>query len=86
MYMAIVNFSIPKNLEKRVEETIHQKGFASKAEFFRFAAMYFMDILGRRAGSEEDRFKHLANVLQQELSERYRGKRIPSASEQLADV
>ena len=84
--MAIVNFSIPKNLEKRVEKTINQKGFASKAEFFRFSAIYFMDILGRRAGSEEDRFKHLTRVLQQELSERYRGKRISSVSEQLVDV
>lgn len=84
--MAIVNFSIPKTLERRVEETIYQKGFASKAEFFRFAAIYFMDILGRRAGNEEDRFKHLTNVLEQELSERYRGKRLPSAREQLADV
>jgi len=84
--MAIVNFAIPKNLEKRVEHTVKEKGFVSKAEFFRFAAIYFMDILGRRAGNEEDRFKHLADVLEQELSERYRGKRIPSASEQLADV
>ena len=84
--MTIVNFSTPTNLEKRVEEAINQKGFASKAEFFRFAAIYFMDILGRRVWSEEDRFKHLANVLEQELSERYRGKKIPSVSEQLADV
>ena len=84
--MAIVNFSVPRNLDKRVEETINQKGFASKAEFFRFAAIYFMDILGRRAGDEEERLKHLTSVLQQEVSERYRGKRIPSAGEQLADV
>ena len=84
--MAIVNFSVPRNLDRRVEETIHRKGFASKAEFFRFAAIYFMDILGRRAGDEEERFKHLTYVLEQEVSERYRGKRIPSASEQLADV
>ena len=86
MHMAIVNFSIPRNLEKRVRETIHQKGFASKAEFFRFAAIYFMDILGRRVGNEEDRFKHLTDALQREIGVRYHGKRLPSASEQLADL
>jgi Arc/MetJ-type ribon-helix-helix transcriptional regulator len=86
-YMAIVNFSIPKNLEKRVEDTVRQKGFASKAEFFRFAAIYFMDILGRRAaGNEEERFKHLTGTLNQEISERYRGEKIPSAKDQLADM
>lgn len=86
MYMAIVNFSIPKNFEKRVQETINQKGFASKAEFFRFAAMYFMDILGSRTGSEEDRFRHLTDALQHEIGARYHGKKLPSASEQLADL
>ena len=84
--MAIVNFSIPKNLEKRVVETVKQKGFASKAEFFRFAAVYFMDILGGRAGSEESRLKNLTEALEQELSERPYAKRLPSAREQLADV
>lgn len=84
--MAIVNFSIPKNLERRVRETIDQKGFASKAEFFRFAAIYFMDILGRRAGSEEERFKHLTNALEREIIQRYRTRKFPSLKEQLADV
>ena len=84
--MSIVNFSVSRNLDKRVEETIHRQGFASKAEFFRFAAMYFMDILGRRVGDEEERFKHLTSALEQEVSERYRAKRIPSTREQLADI
>jgi len=84
--MAIVNFAIPKNLEKRVESTVKEKGFASKAEFFRFAAIYFMDILDRRAGSEEERLQHLTQALQKEISQRYRGQRIPSLREQLADV
>lgn len=39
--MAIVNFSIPTVLNKRVAHAIKQKGFASKAEFFRFAAVHF---------------------------------------------
>jgi metal-responsive CopG/Arc/MetJ family transcriptional regulator len=84
--MTVVNFSIPSTLEKRVEETMKQKGFASKAEFFRFAAIYFMDILGRRGENEDERFDYLTNVLQEELSMRYRGKTLPSAREQLVDV
>lgn len=86
--MAIVNFTIPKNLKKRVEDTIKEKGFASKAEFFRFAAIYFMDILKSRAGSEseEERFKYLTDVLQKEISASYRGKKLPPLKEQLADV
>lgn len=72
--MAIVNFTIPKNLERRVACTVKKKGFASKAEFFRFSAIYFMDILERRAGSEEERFEYLTKVLQEEVSQRYRGK------------
>lgn len=84
--MAIVNFAIPKNLEKRVQDTIKQKGFASKSEFFRFAAVYFIDILDRRAGSEEERFRHFTRALQREISQRYRGKKLPSIKEQLADL
>jgi len=84
--MAIVNFSIPRNLEKRVQETINQKGFASKAEFFRFAAIYFMDIFERRAGSEEERFKHVTYALEQEILRRYRGRKLPSLEKQLADI
>ena len=74
--MAIINFTIPKNLERRVEDTIKEKGFVSKAEFFRFAAIYFMDILERRRGSEEERLKYLTDVLQKEISLNYRGKKM----------
>ena len=84
--MSVVNFSIPKRLEKRVEETIQEKGFASKAEFFRFAAMYFMDILDRKTKNEDEHFEYLTSVLQDEISENYRGKKIVSLREQMADV
>ncbi|HLD61007.1 MAG TPA: ribbon-helix-helix domain-containing protein [Patescibacteria group bacterium] len=38
--MSIVNFSIPAKLDQQIKKTIKEKGFASKAEFFRFAALY----------------------------------------------
>lgn len=43
--MAIINFSVPKNLEKQISSTIKDKGFASKAEFFRCAAVYFIKLM-----------------------------------------
>ena len=46
--MSIINFSIPKTLEKKVVQIIKEKGFSSKAEFFRFAAINFIDILEKR--------------------------------------
>lgn len=40
--MSVVNFTLPKPLEQRIVEAIKQHGFASKAEFFRIAAMNFL--------------------------------------------
>ncbi len=37
--MPMVNFSVPTVLERRINKTIKEKGFASKAEFFRYAAL-----------------------------------------------
>ncbi len=84
--MAIVNFTIPNDLEKRVEEIIKTKGFASKAEFFRFAAIYFMDILENCKGDEEKRFDKLNTLLNREISEYFKNKNIPSLKEQLIDI
>jgi len=84
--MSVVNFSIPKRLEERVEETIQEKGFASKAEFFRFAAVYFMDILDRKVKNEDERLEYLTSTLRNEISETYRDKKIVPLEEQLADV
>ncbi len=86
--MAIVNFSIPNVLEKRVNATIKRKGFASKAEFFRFAAVHFIDGLDKPVvdKEEEERFRVLTDTLKREVSRLYGGKTLPSAREQLADV
>ncbi len=84
--MAIVDFTVPKNMQKRVEEIIKIKGFASKAEFFRFAAIYFIDILENRQKNEEECFEKLTGLLSREISEHYENKDIPSLKEQLVDV
>ena len=41
--MSIVNFSIPTALENRVKAAVKERGFASKAEFFRNAAMQYLE-------------------------------------------
>lgn len=84
--MAIVNFSIPTTLEKRVGQAIREKGFSSKAEFFRYAAIYFIDIVDRPFIDEYERTAYLSNVLSGKLIKRYHGKKIPSVKEQLADI
>lgn len=84
--MAIVNFAIPPALDRRIGSTIREKGFASKAEFFRFAAVYFMDIIDKPFISEDERTEFLTNTLRTELTRRFRGKRLPSARDQLKDI
>ena len=84
--MSIVNFSIPESLEQRIREVMAQKGFVSKAEFFRFAAIYFIDIVDKPKIDEEKRFDFLAEMLSKKVSEKYRNKDLPSVEDQLADV
>lgn len=49
----VVNFSVPKTLERQIAKTVRSKGFASKAEFFRFAALYLLGNLGQPKGLDE---------------------------------
>lgn len=83
--MAIVNFSLPKTLERRISSSIKEKGFASKAEFFRFAAVHFLDVIHKPFASEDERMEYLTSALARELRERFHNKKLPSAREQLAD-
>ena len=83
--MPIVNFSVPKTLDKRVAKTMAAKGFSSKAEFFRFAAIHFMDIINKPFASEDERFDYLTKAIEKEVVERYSGKKLPSARVQLSN-
>mgnify|MGYP001578913344 CR=1 FL=1 len=85
--MAIVNFSLPKTLENRIFEVMRQKGFMSKAEFFRFAAMYFLDVvIDKPFSNEDERFEYLTKTITKELRARYRGKKLPTLEEQLVGL
>lgn len=82
--MPIVNFAIPKTLEKRVKQTIKTKGFTSKAEFFRVAAIDFIE--NNNNNDEEKEFNQLTDTLTKAIIKKYKGKKIPSIEEQLADL
>ena len=84
--MSIVNFAIPKTLEKQIDQTIKQKGFASKAEFFRFAALHFINVIDKPFVTEKDRFDYLTDEIEKSVIKRYKGKKLPSLEEQLVDV
>lgn len=84
--MAIVNFNVPKALEGRIVQVVKRKGFASKAEFFRFAAIQYMDLVNKPFVSEEERRRYVAGELTKEIRQRFRHKKILSAREQLADL
>ena len=84
--MSTINFSIPKMLEKQVNQVVKQKGFSDKAEFFRFAAINFINIVNKLEVDEEERFDYLTKALSQEIVKKYRGKKVPSLTEQLADI
>jgi metal-responsive CopG/Arc/MetJ family transcriptional regulator len=83
--MSIVNFSIPKVLEKRIVQTIKERGFASRAEFFRFAAINFIDSTEKITLSDEQYFNHLSKELSLKISEKFGGKKMPSIKKQLAE-
>ena len=84
--MGSINFTVPQSLEKRVSEVIKQKGFTSKAEFFRMAAIFLVDALGRPSDSDEKQFGLLARSLKSEISARYQSKKIPSLRAQLKNI
>ena len=84
--MAVINFAVPKVLQKRIDKTIKEKGFASKAEFFRFAAVQLLDTIQRPVASEDDRFLALTQAMKREIAKKYKGKDIPDVEKQLADL
>lgn len=84
--MAIINFSVAKPLEKRIENTINKFGFASKAEFFRFSAIYFMNMLDEVYFDEDEEMRLLSHRISKTAHDLYGGKKLPSLEDQLSDL
>lgn len=85
--MTIVNFAIPSSLDKRVSQVIKQKGFASKAEFFRHVTLQYLDVV--EASTTQNSGKSL-DLLIDEIAKlvvkKFKGKSLPSLEEQLEDM
>ncbi|HEY4483373.1 MAG TPA: hypothetical protein VI953_04345 [Candidatus Paceibacterota bacterium] len=82
--MATINFLIPDVLNKQISKTIRKRGFASKAEFFRMAAFNYIN--AKEDVTVEERLAALTQAIKEEVSRKYKGRRLPSAREQLANL
>ena len=84
--MSVINFTITKPLEQKVKTAIREQGFASKAEFFRFAAVYFVQKLYQFDTPVDEKFTRTMNTLGSALRAKYAGKKLPSLEEQFFDL
>jgi len=81
--MAIVNFSIPQTLERKIKEVVKNKGFASKAELFRFAVIKYLDETELLPLARNPRIGALSTELERELLARTGKSPLPSLEKQL---
>ncbi|MEK9130887.1 MAG: hypothetical protein AAB429_02095 [Patescibacteria group bacterium] len=84
--MAIINFSIPKTLEKQVSQTVLKKGFASRAEFFRVAAIDFIGRAEHPSQSSDESIARLVQAISAEVSKKSYKKNSSSVRQQLSDI
>lgn len=84
--MSVVNFTIPKPLAQRIAEAIRLQGFASKAEFFRFAAMSALQLLRLPTAPIKEDYTVTAQRLSEKMYNKFHGKKLPSLEEQFADL
>lgn len=82
--MSVVNFSVPPPLNEKIKKAIKEQGFASKAEFFRFAAIYLMQNLQQKSPSEE--YNETMQGLSKMLEDKFHDKKMPSLEDQLEDL
>jgi len=84
--MSVVNFTIPKPLEQKIADAIEQQGFASKAEFFRFAALRALEAFQGQMNTLDRDYALVMQKLAETMKRKYRGKKLPPLEEQLADL
>lgn len=81
--MAIVNFTVPEILERKIKEVIKKKGFASKAELFRFAVLRYLDDTEKLPLGSNPRIAALSNALEREMLEKLGRFPLPPIEAQL---
>jgi len=82
--MPIANFTINRALEKQINTIISEKGFQSKAEFFRLAAISYLNSLDRQTTINDDKvFDYLTSRLTSVAHKKLGGQKLPSLHSQL---
>lgn len=85
--MSVVNFSVAAPLAREINQIIKKDGFASKAEFFRFAVKNYIDKRHQASNmSIDERFEKEMNEFAEFAARKLRGRKLPSPEEQLADL
>ncbi len=84
--MSIVNFSIPKVLERRIKNVMTRKGFPSKAELFRFAVMRYVDDVEQMPLDNNHKIAALSQQLEEQLNNKIDPKSLPSIKKQLSKL
>ena len=84
--MTIINFAITEPLAKKITKTIKEWGFSSKAEFFRFIAIDFIDRHERKKFAQDPEIAYLSDQLGKAIEKKFKNKTIPSLEEQLEDL
>ncbi len=82
--MSVVNFQITKPLDIKINTAIKKQGFASKAEFFRFAAFHYLQHFGDDISQEE--YEASVRSLKKAVRDRYGHQKLPSLHDQFADL
>ena len=83
--MAIINFAVKKPLDDKIKKAIKENGFSSKAEFFRLAAINFLQSENKKI-DEDDRMSYLASELSRTIIRNIGNKKLPSLRRQLFDI
>lgn len=83
--MAIVNFAVKKPLDQKIKKAVEEYGFNSKAEFFRIAAINFLQSENKRI-DENEKMKYLASELRMTIIGNIGNKKFLSLKKQLSDI
>ncbi len=84
--MTIVNFSITEPLSKKINRVIKEWGFSSKAEFFRFIAINFVERSERREAKAKAELTQACHDLEKTALKKLKGKHLSSLEDQLSDL
>lgn len=84
--MTIANFTVTKQLDRRINALIKDQGFSSKAEFFRFAIYNYFNILNGSECNLDKKYKDAMDDLAKAIAKNFKGKKLPTLEEQLADL